>query len=563
MRMSFRLKLFAAFFGVGATLVALALWQVYRLVRDLPAEVTAEGLVCALPNAARAVDVKQVLALSKALRSALQAAEKDEPDKPFQQTRACETYRRHPLFVQLRAQLEAVDRAGPHFGNEQDAWGNWAYLPGKGGFEKAVYILIRSDTPGMGRLPVTLLPADAGRELDMTRRREMMQGWVEPVAEQKLVVDDGSRSLGAWGPIRDEHGNVVAVLGIIAPGQPLGAYGEVIIGFALWIFLLTAVVAIPPAWYFSWRLNRPIELLKRGMQIIRSGRDDARIPNIRTRDEFESLIARFNEMVNGLDERDRLRQSLALAEEIQQRLLPQRPPEVVGFDIFGTVRYCDETGGDYYDFIEVMDVSPGRVGVAIGDVTGHGIGAALLMTSARAALRSYVREHTRRIDDLFADVNGHLARDAARGRFMTLLYVVLDAEARTFQYASAGHDPALWHHARTGAVDRLDSTGIPLGVEINAKHDQVGPLQLEPGDVLVMSTDGVREARNSEDELFGLDRLREVICSHADRSAREIHKTVIQAVDAFQGGAPQDDDIALAIIKYLGVPSAVSQSAGS
>ena len=139
-----------------------------------------------------------------------------------------------------------------------------------------------------------------------------------------------------------------------------------------------------------------------------------------------------------------------------------------------------------------------------------------------------------------------------------LLYIALDAQARTFHYASAGHDPALWYHVKTGVVDRLDSTGLPLGIEISAKYDQVGPLELEPGDVLVMSTDGIREARNPQDEIFGLSRLREVICSHANRSAREIHSAVIQAVDSFQAGAPQDDDISLAIVRYLGVPAAAS-----
>ncbi|MBN1346935.1 MAG: SpoIIE family protein phosphatase [Phycisphaerae bacterium] len=550
--MSFRLKLFVAFFGIGAVLVAMTLWQVYRLVHRLPTTITAENLVCALPNAAGTLDPQQVVALSKALQSSLQAAEKNEPGKPFHETRAFQTYCRLPQFIALRKQLEAVDRAAPHFGPDQDEWGNWAHLSDESGYEKNIYILVRSDTPEKGRCLVSLIPADVGRLLDMTRRREMMQGWIEPVAEQSIVTDEQGPSLGAWGPIRDDKGNVVALLAIIAPGNPLGQYGARIIQLAVEIFLVTAVVAALLALYYSWRLNRPIGLLTRGMQLVRSGRQDPRIPSERTHDEFESLIARFNEMVDGLGERDRLQQSLVLAHEIQRHLLPQRTPELAGFDVFGDVRYCDETGGDYYDFIDVMDVSPTRAAVAVGDVSGHGIGAALLMTSARAALRSFAHDHRRPIDEIMADVNAHLARDTARGRFMTLLYVVLDAQARAFHYASAGHDPALWYHAKTSEIDRLDSTGIPLGIDLDARHGQVGPLDLDPGDVLVMSTDGIREARSPDDEIFGLERLGNVIRSNADCSAKEIHQAVIDAVDAFQSGTPPDDDISLAIIRVWG-----------
>jgi len=263
-----------------------------------------------------------------------------------------------------------------------------------------------------------------------------------------------------------------------------------------------------------------------------------------------SDLVNFNTMVDGLNERDSLRRSLRLAKEIQQRLLPhEKSPGVEGFDIYGDIIYCDETGGDYFDYLEVDSESEHLTGIAVGDVTGHGIGAALLMASGRAVLRSHAPHCDTHTANMFDDINVHLVRDTGNERFMTMFYGALNSDTRELTYSSAGHDPVLWLHAKTGEAQWLGNTGIPLGIIEDFKYSQVGPLQLNRGDILIISTDGIREAKNANYEEFGADRIEAITRTSCKLSAREIHDTIVNAVMDFQ--VRQDDDITLMIVKCV------------
>ena len=184
-------------------------------------------------------------------------------------------------------------------------------------------------------------------------------------------------------------------------------------------------------------------------------------------------------------------------------------------------------------------------------IRDSGIGAALLMASARAVLRSHALDHGNNVHELFADINVHLVRDTGEMRFLTLFYGVLDAENHSLIYASAGHDPGLWYHAADRTIDELGPTGIPLGILDSAEYTQNGPLAILPGDVLVLTTDGVREARNTSKEMFGAERLKEVLLNSADQPAKEIQARIVQAVRDFQNGHAQEDDITLVVIKCV------------
>ncbi|MHC4983767.1 MAG: SpoIIE family protein phosphatase [Planctomycetota bacterium] len=296
--------------------------------------------------------------------------------------------------------------------------------------------------------------------------------------------------------------------------------------------------------------TRPIRRLAAAASEIASGDFRTRV-EIGGRDELHRLGEAFNAMSAGLAEREKLKASLAVAMEIQQHLLPQQEPKLEGFDIVGESHYCDETGGDYYDFIELVKLGPGKLGIALGDVAGHGISAALLMASARAVLRSHVGVHGEDLGRLFEDINVHLVRDTGEERFVTLFYGVLDGPTKTLYWSSAGHDPAMWVRRSTRAVEELPNTGIPLGVVEETSYERGGPVKMESGDVVVIGTDGIWEAANKTGELFGKARLEEIIKATAEMSAAEIRVAVIQAVRDFRDPMPQRDDITLVIIKAL------------
>ncbi len=554
MKLRFRPKLFLTFFLVSVLLIAVVVWQAYDRVHTLPTMITRETLMAAVANSARDINPALVATASQDLDRAIKQAKLDQPGEAFSKTRACQAYKGTPAFQKLLGLMRAIDMAPPNFGTDEEDENKTVYQPGELGYEKDVYILVRTGSENAGRVIVCVNPDSIGEEYNMSDYPAMEQGWRETSAEEEITADNvhsNNKTLGAWSPVLNASGQAVALLGIDAPAKPIDQFKRDIIFSAIWVFSLTVVLSVIPAWYISWRLNRPIKLLSRGMENIRAGRVDTKIPEVKTGDEFEELVENFNEMADGLGERDVLRESLVLAGEIQKHLLPLDMPELPGFDIYGAIDYCDESGGDYYDFIKVENGKGEDLGLAIGDVTGHGIGAALLMATGRALLRSHAQHHTGTIVEMFEDINQHLVRDTGDEYFMTLFYAELNPETRMFEYASAGHDPVLWYHAKTGQFEKLGNTGIPMGIMEDTPYGQSEKLQMETGDVLVMSTDGIREAHSPAGEMFGEDRLLETIRENLSRPACEIHDNIVEAVFMFQADMAQADDITLVILKCL------------
>lgn len=318
-----------------------------------------------------------------------------------------------------------------------------------------------------------------------------------------------------------------------------------VISGALLAAVVLAVVAL--AFFSSRRVTRPLGQLSAAAQRLTGGDFQARA-EIRTGDELEELGRIFNGLGPRLLERERMASSLALAGEIQQHLLPAGPPSVAGFDICGGVAYCDEAGGDYYDFI---DLPEGCLGLAVGDVTGHGIGAGLLMASARGILRAHAGRSSSDLPTLFSALNHQLARDVGDGRFMTLFYGVLDARDRSLRWGSAGHGPVFLFRSRSGAVEELETTGIPLGILAAGTWEGAGPIALEGGDILFVGTDGLWEARNLAGEAFGPERLRTTLLARRQGTAAEVHAATMEAVRAFRGAGRQEDDVTLVVVKVL------------
>ena len=313
------------------------------------------------------------------------------------------------------------------------------------------------------------------------------------------------------------------------------------------LLLIVCGVIVALALVGSRTVTRPVRRLAEAAQRIAHGDFEARV-DIDTRDELGELGRTFDEMVPQLQDRMRMRHSLALAMEVQQSLLPAGPPRIPGLDIAGSSIYCDETGGDYYDFLELSRLSTHELGIAVGDVTGHGIAAALLMTGARALLRNRANQPGS-LSELMREVNDHLTEDTPVGRFMTLFYLVIDAQARSVRWANAGHDPPMLYDPATDGFDELGGGGIPLGIEVPWRYEEYRRDRLEAGQIIVIGTDGIWEAVNRRDQQFGKDALRRIIRERAEASAAEIQHAVIAALTEFRQGLPQADDVTLVVVK--------------
>lgn len=273
---------------------------------------------------------------------------------------------------------------------------------------------------------------------------------------------------------------------------------------------------------------------------------------VKSEDEVGQLTRSFNTMMQQLEEGIRLKQALDLAMEIQQSFLPKQSPPIEGLDIAGKAIYCDETGGDYYDFLQLFELGNGRVGVAVGDVVGHGIGAALLMTTARAFLRCRVTQPGS-LAAMITDVNRLLCIDTAlSGDFMTLFFLLLDFERREIQWVRAGHDPAIVHDLRSGSFSELMGEGMALGVEETLQYRDHISTEWPADQVIVIGTDGIWEAENTDFELYGKERLKDVIRRSGHLSAEEIMSEVISDLEDFRQTAPQKDDITLVVLKVAG-----------
>jgi serine phosphatase RsbU (regulator of sigma subunit) len=240
---------------------------------------------------------------------------------------------------------------------------------------------------------------------------------------------------------------------------------------------------------------------------------------------------------------ERFDRELQLAREIQQRFLPTAPPAVTGFELQGISFPSYQIGGDYYDFI-LCD--GGRLVVALGDVSGKGTAAALLMSSLHAAVHAQVAS-CRPIAETIGAVNHYLADNTPANRFVTLFYAELDSQTGSLAFINAGHNPPLIAHA-AGTVEQLGSGGLPLGIMPGCEYRE-GRTQLQPGDVLVAYSDGVTEQTNPKGEEFGPARLQEVVSQNIERSAAAIRDKIEAALSAFAQGTPAVDDITLLIVK--------------
>jgi sigma-B regulation protein RsbU (phosphoserine phosphatase) len=236
-----------------------------------------------------------------------------------------------------------------------------------------------------------------------------------------------------------------------------------------------------------------------------------------------------------------LERELEIARGIQASFLPKESPGIPHFDLAGLNIPYREVGGDYYDFIPIVD---NQLGLAIGDVSGKGVAAALLMAAFRASLLAEIRNHYA-IRRILQKVNRLLFESTESGKFVTAFYGVLDVKNRVFTFSNAGHNPPLVLRA-SGEVEWLTEGGLALGVLPDATYEE-RPIALTKGDVLVLYTDGVTEASNEDHEEFGIERLEALVRAHRALPAGELLEAIREAVVTFTGDRHLDDDLTLIV----------------
>ena len=243
------------------------------------------------------------------------------------------------------------------------------------------------------------------------------------------------------------------------------------------------------------------------------------------------------------------KKALALAAEVQRSLLPDRAPRIRGLDIAGRNRPCDEIGGDYYDYLWDPDAEHGPFSLVVGDITGHGVDSALLMSSARAFLRMRASQPGT-ISDIVTAMNHHLTGDVSdSGRFMTLFYLTIDSARSGIEWIRAGHDPALIYDPEHDRFRELRGPGLALGVDQQYLYQVQSEAGLKPGQILLLGTDGIWEGCNERGEMFGKTRFHTIVRSCAEASAADLLDAVFLEQANFTRRVKQTDDITLVVVK--------------
>jgi len=322
------------------------------------------------------------------------------------------------------------------------------------------------------------------------------------------------------------------------------------------ISFLGLIIGFVAVFVLSNYFVKPIQKLTEGVMRIGEGNLDQTLP-VEGADEFSEIARAFNEMTTKFKkaqetvvEQERMQKEMQVAQEIQHALLPHRFPDIEGYDISTVYRAAKDVGGDYFDFVQIGEDT---LGIIVADVSGKGVPGSLVMTMIRTALRLEARDNYLPTD-ILARVNKFVTDDVKRGMFITIFLITLDSSKRTISYASAGHNPMILYRKESDACYFLNTRGLPLGIalpegvsfEDSLEYDRV---KLKKDDMLVIYTDGITEAMNKAGLQFGNDRLMEFIKTNSELSPNEFTKKLDAELHRFTGGAPQNDDITLVVIK--------------
>jgi len=301
---------------------------------------------------------------------------------------------------------------------------------------------------------------------------------------------------------------------------------------------------------------KPIQALTDGVRAIGEGSftDEIKITGPKEIGEiaraFNEITAKFREAQKNVVEQERLQKEMQVAQEIQHTLLPKRVPAIGGYDIASYYKAAKEVGGDYYDFVRVDDET---LGVVVADVSGKGVPGSLVMTMIRTALRMEARGNYSAAE-VMARMNDFVTEDMKKGMFVTIFYAILDSKNRIISYASAGHNPMILYRAETDETYFLNPRGFPVGISLPddtlfRRSIDVEKIKLKKDDMLVIYTDGVTEAMNTDRDQYGEERLIQLIKQCGKLSPQEFIDRLSENIKGFTGDQPQNDDITVVAIK--------------
>lgn len=250
-------------------------------------------------------------------------------------------------------------------------------------------------------------------------------------------------------------------------------------------------------------------------------------------------------MIEEVIEKERMEEELSIARDLQTSMLPSECPKIIGFDISAYSLSAREVGGDFYDFIEM---GKNKVGIVIGDVTGKSVSGALVMSASRSVFRMLSEENLS-VGEIMIRANRRTKKDIKSGMFVALLYAVLDANNRTLSLCSAGQTQPIYWSSKTNTAGLVETRGdtFPLGILEDAEYKE-SKLTLAPGDKIVLYTDGIVEAMNEKEEIFGFERLIEVVKGSKSMTSDFFLKEILNRVKAFTGEAAQHDDLTMIIV---------------
>ena len=332
------------------------------------------------------------------------------------------------------------------------------------------------------------------------------------------------------------------------------------------LLLMGIALGVGIAMIISQRVSKPIKELKEGAQQIADGHFNHRV-DVQSKDELGLLASAFNQMAKDLKRsmeamiyKERVAKELEIAKEIQQSIIPKKVPEIKGIDVAASVDPAAEIGGDCYDFINVNEEN---TVLYVGDVTGHGVPAGLLVSVANALIYAYRAVND--IRNVLVNVNAILQAKSQPNMFITMAMLNWNITTQKLEYVSAGHEKILQYSMKTNQVSELDAGGIALGMVPDcSKLLKKLPIEMNRGDVIILYSDGIPEAWNARKEQYGMGRLRRVLLDAAtghksdqenkaptDVTAEDIRKDIIDDVHTFMGKAPQADDITLMVVKKV------------
>jgi serine phosphatase RsbU (regulator of sigma subunit) len=317
------------------------------------------------------------------------------------------------------------------------------------------------------------------------------------------------------------------------------------------VLILATLAALIVAVFLTIRMNRPIRKLHEAMLSVAAGDQRVRIEGVRSRDELGRLAWQFNEMMAELEGSRQLTADVTLAAKIQRSLVPDPPTDIPSLDIAAWYAPSAIVSGDYYDFIRKGN----HVFLTIGDAVGHGVDSGIIMATARAMLRSII-ENEESPGKILTTLNRLLCQDFKDGNFLTCAIMRFDLEEGLATISSAGHEPVLHVSGMVRTARVIRANNPPLGLLEEHRYKDAPPIEMNASDVLILSSDGIRECHDPDSELFGMDRYLATISQQADDAAATV-EMIQKALLTHARGRPLDDDVSLVVVRSVkGMPSA-------